>query len=134
MKFVKGIICFLVFTTSVVAQTKIERTLKKLNNESVPYIMVDSLSRTSDAILLDTRKKEEYDVSHLENAIWVGYQEFKIDSVLAKIPNSESEIVVKTKETRYMIPWEIKPKVFMLSINNGANYCQAEKRFTILKK
>ena len=94
MKFAKAIILFLVFTTSVVAQTKMDRTLKKLNKESVPYIKADSLSGATDVILLDTRKKEEYDVSHIENAIWVGYKEFEIDSVLAKIPNTENEIVV----------------------------------------
>jgi len=71
-----------------------DKTIKKLNKESVPYIKVDSLSAVSDVILLDTRKKEEFDVSHLENALWVGYKEFKIDSVLAQIPDTEKEIVV----------------------------------------
>lgn len=94
MRFAKGILLFFIFTASLAAQTKIDRTLKKLNKESVPYIMVDSLSATSEVILLDTRKKEEYDVSHLENAIWVGYKEFQLDSVLAHIPDTESEIVV----------------------------------------
>lgn len=94
MKFAKAIILFLVFTTTVVAQTKMDRTIKKLNKESVPYIKVDSLSGATDVILLDTRKKEEYDVSHIENAIWVGYKEFEIDSVLAQIPDTHNEIVV----------------------------------------
>lgn len=94
MKFVRCIIFFLAFTSAVAAQTKIDRTLKKLNKESVPYIKVDSLSQESNIILLDTRKKEEYDVSHLENAIWVGYKEFKIDVILADVPNTKSEIVV----------------------------------------
>lgn len=94
MKFAKAIILFLVFTTSVVAQTKMDRTIKKLNKESVPYIKVDSLSKVSDVILLDTRKKEEYNVSHIENAIWVGYNEFQIDSVTSKIADRDREIVV----------------------------------------
>ncbi|MBM1104705.1 rhodanese-like domain-containing protein [Aurantibacter crassamenti] len=65
-----------------------------MNSESVPYIKVDSLSKIADIILLDTREKAEYDVSHLKNAIWVGYNEFEIDSVLNKIPNAKSKIVV----------------------------------------
>lgn len=94
MKIRIGIVLFLIFSAPVTAQTKIDRTLKKLNNKSVPYIQVTALSKKTSQILLDTRKKEEYDVSHLENAIWVGHKEFHIDSILAKIPDTESEIVV----------------------------------------
>lgn len=94
MKFVTNILFLLIFAFSVTAQKKMARTLKQLNKESVPYIFVDSLSQNSNVILLDTRRKEEYDVSHLENAYWVGYKDFQIDSVLAKIPETESEIVV----------------------------------------
>lgn len=94
MKFIVNIVFVSIFAFSVTAQKKISRTLKQLNKESVPYISVDGLSQNSDVILLDTRKKEEYDVSHLENAIWVGYKEFEIDSVLSRIPENNSEIVV----------------------------------------
>lgn len=94
MKISIGIVLFLIFSIPVNAQTKIDRTLKKLNKKSVPYVHVTTLSKKTSQILLDTRKKEEYDVSHLENAIWVGYKEFHIDSVLARIPDTESEIVV----------------------------------------
>lgn len=94
MRFVLSLLLCFAFCTLTVAQTKMDRTIKKFNKESVPYIKVDSLSAASDVILLDTRKKEEYDVSHLENAIWVGYKEFEIDSVLAQIPDTENEIVV----------------------------------------
>lgn len=94
MKFLKGFVFFLAFTTFVSAQTKIDRTIKKLNKESVPYIKVDSLTKTTGVILLDARKKEEFDVSHLKNAIWVGYKEFEIDSVRAQIPDTQNEIVV----------------------------------------
>jgi len=94
MRFTKSFFLFLVFTASITAQTKIDRTLKKLNEESVPYVTVENLALNSNIVLLDTRKKEEYEVSHLENAIWVGYEEFEIDSVAKQIPDSQSEIVV----------------------------------------
>ncbi|MCC7431231.1 rhodanese-like domain-containing protein [bacterium] len=32
-------------------------------------------------ILLDTRENEEFEVSHLENAIFVGYNNFSLDSL-----------------------------------------------------
>jgi len=51
----------------------IDSLLKKYNNHSVPYISVEELAMDyKDYVVLDTRKREEYDVSHLPNAIWVG--------------------------------------------------------------
>ena len=45
-------------------------------------------------IILDAREKEEYNISHLKNALFVGYTTFELDSVFRKIPNKNSEIVV----------------------------------------
>jgi len=51
----------------------IDSLLKKYNRHSVPYISVEELKMNyADFTILDTRKKEEFDVSHLPNAIWVG--------------------------------------------------------------
>ena len=51
----------------------IDSLLKKYNKHSVPYISVQELAMNyEDYIVLDTRKKEEFEVSHLPNAIWVG--------------------------------------------------------------
>ena len=71
-----------------------EKTLKKFNKETVPYIEVDALHGMNHVMLLDTRKKEEYEVSHLKNALWVGFKEFEVDSILPKIENKSTEIVV----------------------------------------
>lgn len=81
-------------SSSVLGQKKIERTLKQLNSESVPYMYVNELNQTTTPILLDTRKQEEYTVSHLKNAIWVGYKSFEEDSVMAKITDKNTPIVV----------------------------------------
>ena len=94
MRSVQPLLFFLFSSIFLCAQTKIDRTLKKLNKESVPYVQVEELSENSDVILLDTRKKEEFNVSHLKNAYWVGHKEFKIDSTLTAIENRDSEIVV----------------------------------------
>ena len=48
----------------------------------------------TNAFILDAREKEEYNTSHLKNAIFVGYSTFELDSVLSKIQNKNSEIVV----------------------------------------
>lgn len=76
------------------SQKTIGKTLDKFNNNSVEYITVDELFENKETILLDTRKHEEYEVSHLKNAFWVGHRNFELDSVLKIIPNKEDEIVV----------------------------------------
>ena len=56
--------------------------LKKLLKHDVSEISVDSLNKKNDSVLLvDAREKEEYDVSHLKNARWVGYKTFNLNSV-----------------------------------------------------
>jgi len=55
--------------------------LKALYKNSVPTISVPELKKMPDAILLDTRAKAEYDVSHLPNARWVGYDDFDLSRV-----------------------------------------------------
>ncbi|WP_373516965.1 rhodanese-like domain-containing protein [Pricia sp.] len=71
-----------------------DKTLKKFNKESVPYISVAALKDINHAILLDAREKEEYDVSHLQNAVWVGAKTFDLDSVWPKIEDKNTEIIV----------------------------------------
>lgn len=45
-----------------------------------------------DAILLDTRAKAEYDVSHLPGARWVGYDDFDISRV-QNIPKNANVVL-----------------------------------------
>ncbi|ALJ05063.1 rhodanese [Pseudalgibacter alginicilyticus] len=77
------------------AQKTLSNLLEKHNIESIPYISIDSLAANQNRfILLDAREKNEYKISHLEKAIHVGYNHFKIDSVQKKIPNKTTKIVV----------------------------------------
>ncbi len=41
----------------------------------------EELQNLEDAIVLDTREKEEFEVSHLKDARWVGYDTFSMESV-----------------------------------------------------
>ncbi len=51
----------------------IPNLLEKYNKESVKYIQVHALHNNyNNFIILDTRKRREYDVSHLPGAIWAG--------------------------------------------------------------
>src|SRR5919202_3442638 len=52
--------------------------LEAMYKKSVPLVSVSELKKMQNVVLLDTRAKAEYDVSHLPNAHWVGYDDFDI--------------------------------------------------------
>jgi len=86
---------FLLISSTLSAQKKLDKLLSKYNKNNVPYISVDSLSTTSSAILLDARETKEYNVSHLKDAICVGFDDFNINNTLKKLPeNKDAKIVV----------------------------------------
>ena len=82
MKSIVGLlilIFFAMYSTIVVGQETevpqkdIPELLNAYNKMSVPYLSVQMLKMEYDQyVILDTRKKKEYDVSHLPGAIWVG--------------------------------------------------------------
>lgn len=90
------ILYIILFLSSIgFAQDSISELLKKHNSESVPYISVQELAMPkTDAILLDARELNEYEVSHLQNGIHVGYDDFKISTVTEKISDKSTKIVV----------------------------------------
>jgi len=55
--------------------------LATLLSHTVKEVGVKEQSRDSTAIFLDTREKNEYNVSHLKNAIWVGYDDFDMQRI-----------------------------------------------------
>ena len=85
---------FLIYLNSF-SQNSLDKLLKKYNTESVPYISVDSLNAIkNDVVLLDAREQNEYDVSHLKNAVFVGYDNFNLKKTVKKLPNKNAKIVV----------------------------------------
>ncbi len=67
--------------------------LKKLLKHDVPEISVESLSKIKHSVLLlDARELEEFNVSHLRNAKFVGYKNFDIYSL--NDVNKDQQIVV----------------------------------------
>lgn len=83
----------LLFSLPLRAQSDIDLLLKEYNQRTVPYISVqDVMLQPTNYLLLDTRKIEEYLVSHLPRAIWAGE---KVDSTFAKAyPNKSIPIIV----------------------------------------
>ena len=86
---------FMFLTNIGLAQDNISELLKKYNNERIPYITVQELAMPkTDAILLDARELYEFEVSHIKNGIYVGYDDFEISTVNEKITDKSSKIVV----------------------------------------
>ncbi|NRD19287.1 rhodanese-like domain-containing protein [Winogradskyella eckloniae] len=89
------LLSFLLLGIAGHSQSSIKKLLKKYNEESVPYISVDELAMPkTDAILLDAREVSEFNVSHLEDAICVGYDEFNLETTTALLPDKSATIVV----------------------------------------
>lgn len=87
-------LCFC-FSSITFAQDSVSELLKKHNTESIPYISVKELAMPkTNAVLLDARELSEYNVSHLKDAICVGYDNFDIKTVTDKISDKSTQIVV----------------------------------------
>jgi rhodanese-related sulfurtransferase len=66
--------------------------LKLMLKKDVQIVSCDELKKMNNVILLDTRAKKEFDVSHLKNAIWVGYEEFNLDKM--KAISKDAKVIV----------------------------------------
>ncbi len=70
-----------------------EKMLNRLLIHKVPTTEVAKIDTANKQVLyLDAREEEEFNVSHVANAKWVGYKKFSIDSMSA-IPK-DTEIIV----------------------------------------
>ena len=67
---------FLLVINSVSAQKSIDAVLKKYNKGNVTYIQVDEAKKLKNAVFLDARETSEFQVSHIENASFVGFNNF----------------------------------------------------------
>jgi rhodanese-related sulfurtransferase len=89
------LILLLIFSFNASSQESLSEILKKSNTESVPYISVQELAMPkTKAILLDARELTEFKVSHLKNAIHVGYDFFDLTEAQKKLIDKSATIVV----------------------------------------
>ena len=81
--------------SSLNAQNSMGEVLGKYNSGKVPYIAAEELRMhqlKDEVIILDTRNKDEFEVSHLANAIFAGYKDFDLARV--KTIHKERRIIV----------------------------------------
>lgn len=92
----KKLLLFFIFISSVsFGQNKLDKLLDKWNKKNVPYISVETLALPkTNAILLDARETKEYKVSHIKNAICVGYDKFKLKETISKLPKDKNAKIV----------------------------------------
>ncbi len=92
MKYI--IFIFLLISSQVFSQKSLKKLLKEYNTESIPYMDVNELNNKIDITLLDAREIKEYEISHLKNAIRVGYDYFDIEKTSESIADKKAIIVV----------------------------------------
>ena len=61
------------------SQKTIDEVLKKNNDNSIDYIKPKEVLGKKNIVFLDAREKNEFDVSHLEKSIYVGFTKFDSD-------------------------------------------------------
>jgi len=87
---------FFISGTSV-AQRSVDQVLRLFNSESIPYISVEELRMyqlKGDLVILDSREMEEFEVSHIPSARYVGYKTFSSEVITSSIPDKDTPIVV----------------------------------------
>lgn len=91
----KYFICLLLISfIKVHSQGTIEEALQKHNEHNVPYMKVGEANGTQDYLFLDARKKEEYNVSHIENAIFVGTNNLNSKEMSSLAPDKNALIII----------------------------------------
>ena len=75
-------------------EKNIADVIKKFNNNSVPYIYVKDVAVNDSTLILDAREPQEYAVSKIPGAVYVGFNEFDISTVRNLVADKKRKIIV----------------------------------------
>tara|TARA_R110000850_G_scaffold254614_1_gene380169 strand:+ start:58136 stop:58633 length:498 start_codon:yes stop_codon:yes gene_type:complete len=81
----------------VSAQDSLDTVLSKFNKETIPYISAEELKMlqsNTDFLLVDTRERKEFEVSNIDSAVHVGYNQFSIRQFTNFVTDKNQPIVV----------------------------------------
>ena len=81
-----------VFSQKKVKDVKFNNMLSQLLSHSVPEITPSEIRTSNITVFLDAREKKEYTVSHIKDAVWVGYNDFNLSRV-SEVPKDKKIIV-----------------------------------------
>ena len=134
------ILILLLFTQLAIGQKNIDEVVQKYNKEVVPYIQIKDFKVLKNPVILDTREQSEYDVSHLKDAVCVGFDHFKLEKINKKFTNKNDTIVVycslsvrseiigvKLKKAGYKNVYNLYGGIFYWKNNNEPIYDNANK-------
>jgi rhodanese-related sulfurtransferase len=96
MKRILLISLLILLGVSLYGQETLDEVLKEYNHKKVPYIAdieLQNLQQKKNIVILDSRDLIEFKISHIEGAILVGYDNFKLSSLPESV-NKNSPIVV----------------------------------------
>lgn len=83
------------FAKDIRAQSNLDVLLNRYTNTTVPYISIEELAMSKEEVLLlDSRSKEEYAVSHIATSILIDYEDFNLDVFEKIYPNQDALIIV----------------------------------------
>lgn len=85
---------FLLFSYVILAQNPIDSLLLQHNKKTIPYLTINQFKKIRNPVILDTREPNEFNVSHLEGAICVGYDKFDSNRIKEKYKNFSDTIIV----------------------------------------
>ena len=71
---------------------KFDKTVANWLSFTVPTVSPNDVKKMSNALVLDAREREEFEVSHLPNAVFIGYKNFEKDA-LANVPKDKPIVV-----------------------------------------
>ncbi len=72
---------FFLLTPAYSQSVAYKALLEGLYDNKFPTVKPEQIQSLSAYQILDTREKEEFEVSHLPGAIWVGYDSFNLETV-----------------------------------------------------
>lgn len=77
------------------SQNNLSDLLKQYNTNNIPYISVQELAMPKiKALILDAREFKEYEISHLKNAVFVGFNTFDLSETTLLLKDKQQTIVV----------------------------------------
>ena len=90
-----GLIWIFLISLFTQAQPMIGDILASHNTGEIPYVRVSEIdSLKTHVIFLDAREPAEYEVSHIEHAIHVGFNNFDLNTISRQIPDKKHTIIV----------------------------------------
>lgn len=84
----------LLMITPVFGQRTLEKIMEKLAYKDVPLASVTEIAVNPLYLRLDTREPEEFEVSHLPDAHFIGYKDFNAKEFKINFPNKNATYVV----------------------------------------